>query len=128
MSPKLKDNVSRTKSPSPLGITLFIGLRCADLYWQYTLLTDLRPRLLSHLGPFIPPIALLSPSRILNLAPAAQLILLMAAGSTLKQNLTLVYISEQEMPVSNGIVIPLFNTIFNTANSLLLLHSVARTP
>lgn len=35
---ELRDNVSRTKAPSSIGESIFIGLHAADVFWQYNLL------------------------------------------------------------------------------------------
>ena len=49
----------------------------------------------------------------------------MAVGSSIKQNYTLAFLSEQEMPVGGAIMIPVFNTIFNSANSIPSLTTAA---
>lgn len=35
---KLHDNLSRVKAPSPLGKSIFVGLRLTDALWQYAFL------------------------------------------------------------------------------------------
>ena len=49
----------------------------------------------------------------------------MAVGSSIKQNYALAFLSEQEMPVGGAIMIPVFNTIFNSANSIPSLTTAA---
>ncbi|KAJ6149869.1 hypothetical protein N7471_001068 [Penicillium samsonianum] len=48
---KLKDNLSRVKAPSPLGKSIFVGLRLTDAVWQYAFLhRGWASRLVKRLG------------------------------------------------------------------------------
>ncbi|KAA6414145.1 MAG: hypothetical protein FRX48_02507 [Lasallia pustulata] len=46
-------------------------------------------------------------------------------GSSVKQIVHLLFVSEQEMPPKSAVVISLFNTIFNSANTLLSLWTTS---
>lgn len=49
----------------------------------------------------------------------------MAAGSALKQNYTLAFITQEEMPVSTAMGVSFFNTIFNSLSSIVSLTAAA---
>jgi hypothetical protein len=53
-----------------------------------------------------------------GLQPYYAIIAVMALGSSLKQIITMLVVSEQDTPVSSAIAISLFNTAFNSLNSL----------
>lgn len=124
MAKQLHDNVSRVKAPSPLGTAIFVGLRTADIFWQYTILQrGWASKFLEQLGGH--PIAV---DRIFDPStsypqPFYMLVLLMSLGSSLKQIVALVHISEQEMPTASAVLIAAFNTIFNSLNTILSLWS-----
>lgn len=56
-----------------------------------------------------------------QLRPYYGIISLMALGSSVKQILTMLIVSEQDMPPASAFMIALFNTTFNSLNSLLRL-------
>lgn len=66
----------------------------------------------------------LRPSMIGQIHPYYALVSLMALGSSVKQILAIAIVSEQETSVSFAITIALFNTIFNSTNTLLSLWAV----
>jgi hypothetical protein len=53
------------------------------------------------------------------------IVLAMAAGTTIKQVCWIAYLSNEEMPTGNSIIISIFNTVFNSANSILSLTAAA---
>ncbi|CZR58618.1 uncharacterized protein PAC_08510 [Phialocephala subalpina] len=123
--PVKHDNVQRgSYSSSPLGTSVMVGLRTADIFLQYGILAK---------GLADPLLSLLNVSQPLNFAPAVALglplkpllILAMAAGSSIKQSYWLVYVSKEEMPPANAVLISVFNTVFNSANSILSLTTAA---
>ena len=127
MPPKqLRDNVSRVKQPSPLGKSVFVGLRAADVFWQYNLLyRGWGIRLIEKIsGHDVNASLVLSPVSLTRLQPYYGLVTLLALGSSIKQILHIVFVSEQAMDISSGFTISLFNTIFNTINTLLSLWAV----
>ncbi|KAH6654042.1 hypothetical protein BKA67DRAFT_518290 [Truncatella angustata] len=119
------------KQPSPLGTATFIGLRLLDIPWQYHLLHDgTAEHAISALR--LPVIvsgaqqtaAALTTTGVAWLAPIGlpvpRLILLaMATGSTLKQIFWQTYLSQEEFPPGAAAAVSIYNTLVNTANTLL---------
>ncbi|ODM15002.1 hypothetical protein SI65_09497 [Aspergillus cristatus] len=126
MPGKLRDNVSRIKEPSPLGKSLFVGLRAADVFWQYNLLTrGWGLRLIEKLGgQSVSPLHVFNPLSVTGLQPYYGLVSLLSIGSSVKQIIHIIFVSEQAMSLGSGVAIPAFNTIFNTLNTLLSLWAV----
>ncbi|KAI4179572.1 MAG: hypothetical protein L6R41_007758 [Letrouitia leprolyta] len=108
---------SREKRPSPLGSTLFVGLRAADVFLQYNLL---RQGWASHavqtLGGDTIPTTGTGP---LGLTPHGLVLTSLAAGASIKHIIWQLFISEQEMQPGAGSIICADNTGFNTVNTLL---------
>ncbi|OOQ81860.1 membrane protein [Penicillium brasilianum] len=127
MAPKaLRDNVSRVKKPSPVGKGMFVCLRMADVLWQYNLLyRGWGTRLIEKLGGHpVHSSQLLYPAAISGLQPYYVLVNFLALGSSLKQVVHIVFVSEQAMDVGSGIAVACFNTVFNTVNTLLSLWTL----
>ncbi|KAF7596110.1 hypothetical protein BBP40_003372 [Aspergillus hancockii] len=128
MPPKqLKDNVSRTKAPSPIGKSLFVGLRAADVFWQFNLLArGWGVRFIeSAAGRAVPSARVVNPLGLGGLQPYYGVISLLSLGSSLKQIAHITLVSEQEMSCSSAMIIAAFNTIFNTTNTLLSLWAIS---
>ncbi|KAK4868228.1 hypothetical protein LT330_007426 [Penicillium expansum] len=107
---KLKGNLSRVKAPSPLGKSIFVGLRLTDAVWHYAFLyRDWASQFC------MPPVAA---------EPLLQLLVVMALGSGLKQAIHTAFISEQEPSSGQGFYIRFFNTVFNLTNILLSVWSL----
>lgn len=125
MAPEIQDNVSRVKRVNVLGIATFVGLRGADAVLQYAILHEgWGARLVEFLGG-----SALNPSRVIQastgqLSPYHAAISWMAFGSSLKQILTMLIVSEQDTPVSSAILVAFFNTVFNSLNSIFSLWQV----
>lgn len=119
MTANKHDNVSRVKRFNALGTTIFIGLRAADVFLQYaTLSQGWAPRVVEFLhGQPVRTEQLLTPNG--HLQPYFALISLMAFGSSFKQILTMLVVSEQDTPPSSAVMIAFFNTVFNSFNSIL---------
>ena len=117
----LHDNVSRRKDASPIGRAVFIGLRAVDAWWQYRFLSlGWAAQAIERLGgQSVPTNQIFTTTNITGLQPYYGLVSLLALGSSVKQIATMIIVSEQETPVSSGITIAAFNTIFNTVNTLL---------
>ncbi|KAL6890014.1 hypothetical protein GGI43DRAFT_416192 [Trichoderma evansii] len=129
MANNLHDNVSRVKKFNLLGTATFIGLRAADVAFQYVLLNDgWASKLVQAVcGQSVALGQLKSAGG--GLQPYYTVIAIMALGSSLKQIITILAVSEQYTPVSSAIVIALFNTIFNSLNTLFSVWSVtSRSP
>ncbi len=123
--PKLRDNVSRVKRPSPGAHALFVGLRGADVALQYSLLAHHAANpLLQLLGiPTLPAPLSVSPSAgiwaslsALPLRP--RLLLGFSIASWLKQSFWAIFITENEMSAGSAVQISLFNSVFNSFNSI----------
>lgn len=119
------------KAPSPAGTTTFIGLRALDPLLQYHILAHgLGTSFLARLGLSTVPLSVAVVTRTgiklidqLGL-PLERLVLLgMAVGSAAKQIFWLTYLSQEEFPVRNALMVSAYNTLCNTVNSLLLLSA-----
>ncbi|PWY96060.1 hypothetical protein BO94DRAFT_562595 [Aspergillus sclerotioniger CBS 115572] len=111
---KLHDNVLRTKAPSVLGRSVFIGLRALDVFWQYHLLSQgWLTRAIERLDGFLP-------------RPYYSVVLMLSLGSSVKQILAMLLVSEQETPVASAAMIATFNTVINTVNTLLSVWMATR--
>lgn len=121
--PKFRGLVSRVKRSSPLGSTIFVGLRAADIALQYTILHSAwGVDLIQSLGGNIITIAGKS---YLGLNPYAAILTTMTISSAVKQDLWAIFISEQEMRPSSAMIIAFFNTVSNSLNSLLSLWALS---
>lgn len=125
-SPKKQDNATRTKGPSPLGTSLWVGLRAADTALQYSILqqgwgsslvTSLGGSAVSFATPRDPSLA------YWGLPPYPAIIVGLAAGASFKHVVWQLGISEQEMTPKGAVLISLFNTVLNTANTLFSIWS-----
>ncbi|KAE8167855.1 hypothetical protein BDV40DRAFT_294973 [Aspergillus tamarii] len=124
---ELRDNVSRLKSPSPIGRGLFVGLRAADVFWQYSLISrGWGMRLIEKLGgtAIHYPIGL-NIMDLVRLQPYQSLVTLLALGSSVKQIVHMLFVSEQEMDAASGVAIPFFNTFFNSINTILSIWALS---
>jgi hypothetical protein len=128
MPKDLHDNVSRVKAPSPVGRAIFVGLRAADVFWQYTLLRR------GWASGFLQSIGLraIGIDRVLDtssaispLQPYYKLVVLMSLGSSVKQIINMLFVFEQEVPVLAAVLISAFNTVVNSINTTMALWSLA---
>lgn len=129
MANKLHDNVSRVKKFNFLGTSTFIGLRAADVAFQYVLLNNgWASEVVRAVGGQSVELEQLK-SAGGGLQPYYTVIAMMAFGSSLKQIITMLVVSEQDTPVSSAIVIAIFNTVFNSLNTLFSVWGVtSRSP
>lgn len=115
------------KKPSPAGTLTFIGLRFLDPILQYQLLAGgWGPALLSKVGvaSAVSAGALttgISSLDSLGLSLPQLVILSMATGSALKQVFWLLYLSKESFPAPAALAVAAFNTVSNSANTLLFL-------
>ncbi|KAL8906337.1 MAG: hypothetical protein Q9207_002112, partial [Kuettlingeria erythrocarpa] len=108
---------SREKRPSPLGSTLFVGLRAADAVLQYSLLRQgWAHEAVNMLGGTAVPSVGAGP---LGLTPYGTILTSLAIGASLKHVIWKILIGEQEMKPAAAFAIGLFNTVFNSTNTLL---------
>ena len=107
--------------PTPLGRSLFVGLRSLDIPLQYYLLHS-GPTLLSRLN--LPSIVSAAPAVALGLNPHQLLLFSMAVGAATKQNYWLIFVSQEEMPPLAATFVGVFNTVFNSLNSILFTYAL----
>ena len=117
------------KKGNPLGTGLFLGLRSLDPVLQYGILAkDLAAGAIHKLGGQTlasgPPVITNTPLDRLAISPYRLILLAMAAGSAIKQNYWLVGISEEEFPPLSAVEVSVFNTVFNSINSVLFTCSL----
>ena len=116
------DLASREKKPSPLGTTIFVGLRAADAVLQYSILRQgWGQQLVSILGGAAVPFAAPQDPTLayVGLGPYPALIYTLALGSSVKHISWILGVSEQEMTPQAAGAIAGFNTVLNSANTLL---------
>jgi hypothetical protein len=120
-----RDHVSRVKRPSPVGTSLFVGLRSLDVFVQYGILAKgIADPLLNRLS--ISTIPSNSAAVVALGLPLKPLVVFaMAAGTAIKQIYWISFLSQEEMPPANAIPIAIFNTLFNSINSILSLTAAA---
>ena len=117
---------SRKKAPSPIGTSIFVGLRSADVALQYAILQrGWGAKLIEALGGRAIQAPTDASDSILGLTPYAATISAMALGSTIKQLIYLLVITEQELPPAAAAAISVFNTVMNSANTLLSLWVIS---
>ncbi|KAG6891361.1 hypothetical protein C0992_008072 [Termitomyces sp. T32_za158] len=118
-----RDYLSRIKRPSPLGSTVFVGLRLAEPLVQHAILSqNLGLSLINRLGGSVLPLGTPIDCIGLSLSPYRLILFLMSAGSSLKQIFWLTTVAEYEMPLKSALPIGAFNFLFNTLNSLLFIN------
>jgi len=111
---------------SPIGTSIFVGLRSADVALQYSILQrGWGASLIESLGGRALQSSTIAGNGILGLTPYATVVSAMALGSTIKQLINLLLISEQEMLPGAATAISLFNTVLNSTNTLLSLWVVS---
>lgn len=119
-SAQLRDYVTRTKASSPLGTSIFVGLRLLDPPLIYSILAHgLASRLITALGFSAPSID--SSFNFLGLSSPQTVIFLMATGSSLKHIYWILFVSEQQMPAGTASFFGSLEVILDLLNSLIFL-------
>lgn len=120
------DAINRgVKRASPLGTSLFVGLRALDVFIQYGILAKgLAEPILNRL-PIANASSNAAPIVALGLPLKPLIVLGFSAGTAIKQIYWVLFLSQEEMPASNAILIAVFNTLFNSPNSILSLTAAA---
>ncbi|KAI0547197.1 hypothetical protein F4679DRAFT_373774 [Xylaria curta] len=120
------------KKPTPSGTLTFIGLRLADIPLQHALLDPSASspgvRLLTSLGfrtiytdpSSINTLLLSSPLSWTN-SPTSLILLSMSVGSAAKQIYWQTAISQESFPAPAAAAVSVYNTVVNSANTLLFL-------
>jgi protein-S-isoprenylcysteine O-methyltransferase Ste14 len=120
------DAVNRgVKKSSPLGTSLFVGLRTLDIFIQYGILVKgLADPLLDRL-PISNVSANSAPVVALGLPLKSLIVLGMAASTAIKQIYWVLFISQEEMPPTGALPIAFINVLVNSSNSIISLTAAA---
>ncbi|CAF9915678.1 MAG: hypothetical protein ALECFALPRED_010300 [Alectoria fallacina] len=113
---------SRKKGPSPLGTSIFVGLRAADAVLQFSILQrGWGSQIIESLGGTVVPFATPRDPALayFGLGPYPAIISALALGASMKHVAYTVGISEQEMTPKFSLVVGAFNTVVNTLNTML---------
>ena len=125
--PKDFDHQSREKKPSPLGTSIFVGLRAADTVLQYSILQrGWGSQVIQALGGSVVPFATPRDPALayFGLGPYPAILSALALGASTKHVAYTLGISEQEMTPSAALMIAAFNTAFNTLNTMFSLWTL----
>ncbi|KAI9815233.1 MAG: hypothetical protein M1827_002713 [Pycnora praestabilis] len=133
-SKELVDFGSRKKAPSPLGTTIFVGLRSADVFLQYAMIQrGWGAQIISMLGGrAIAPMLSTTAGAAggtgglfgLGLQPYYVMIAAMSLGSMVKQNVQVLFVQEQEMPLTTALILGVVTMVLHSVNTLLSLWVV----
>lgn len=122
---RARDNIQRgAREPSYAGTATFAGMRLLDPFLQYGILAKgVGSSLIQLLGgttlPQGPALLTNTPiDGVLGLSPYRSILFGMGVGSMLKQNFHLLAIMQERMPPANGFAVGIFNSVFNSLNSL----------
>ncbi|OLN90018.1 hypothetical protein CCHL11_07245 [Colletotrichum chlorophyti] len=116
----LRDNINRVNKYNYVGASVFIGLRAADVFLQHALLQrGWASDLIESIGGTAVNRATIIDASTTMLQPYYGLISLMAFGSSFKQIANMIFVMEQDLSPTSAVVIALFNTAFNSFNTLL---------
>lgn len=128
---KKRDMIARGDyTPTPAGKATFFLLRAIDPAIQYGILAyGIGTPILHRLGLRTLPPGLGTQTGIaaidrLGLSPYRLVLLGMAVGSAVKQNIWVTLLSGEPMPVGGAVAISVFNTFFNSLSSYAFLLSV----
>lgn len=125
--PKDSDHQSREKKPSPLGTSIFVGLRAADTVLQYSILQrGWGSQVTQALGGSVVPFATPRDPALayFGLGPYPAILSALALGASTKHVAYTLGISEQEMTPSAALTIAAFNTAVNTLNTMFSLWTL----
>lgn len=115
----LHDRVDRTKRFDLPGTTIFIGLRIADVFLQYSLLRrGWASRLIEFCGGTPVGAGQLLATTGSQLQPYFAVISLMSLGSSLKQILTTIFVTETAFTPKIATIVAVFNTVINGLNTI----------
>ncbi|KAF2734306.1 hypothetical protein EJ04DRAFT_246949 [Polyplosphaeria fusca] len=127
---KKKDLIPRGDYTStPIGKTVFVVLRSLDPVLQYSILAHGTGTALLHrvglqtLPAGLPVHTGIAPIDNLGLSPYRLILLSMAVGSAVKQDIWATMLSGEPMDVKNALIVSLFNTVCNSVNHFAFLAS-----
>lgn len=125
--PKDWPNQSREKRPSPLGTSIFVGLRAADTVLQYSILQrGWGSQVIESLGGSVIPFATPRDPALayFGLSPYPAIISALALGASTKHVAWILGISEQEMKPVGALIIGVFHAVGNTLNTMFSLWTL----
>ena len=125
--PKDFSSQSREKKASPLGTSVFVGLRAADTVLQYSILQrGWGSQFIKALGGTVVPFAAPRDPALayFGLGPYPAILSAMALGSFMKHVVWIFGISEQEMTPTLALVIGAINVAINTLSTTLSIWTV----
>lgn len=125
--PKDWEPQSREKKPSPLGTSIFVGLRAADTVLQYSILQrGWGSQVIQSRGGSVVPFATPRDPALayFGLGPYPAIISALALGASTKHVAWMLGISEQEMTPAAAVMIGVFNTVLNTLNTMFSLWTL----
>ena len=118
-SPPLRDYATRTEGPSPLGTSLFVGIRLLGPTAVYAIIANssesAAKRDMQSYG---------SSAGLLRLSYPQLAIFLMAICGSLKQIFWVLAVSEQQMPAGSAAILGLLESGTESLNAALFMHSV----
>ena len=121
-SSTLRDYASRTKAASPLGTTIFVGIRLMGPVLAYAILArGLGSGMMNALG--LQAVSYGASGNILGLAFSQWMVFLMASGSCFKHIYWILAVSEQEILPGTGIFFGALEVTIDALNSLLFMHN-----
>lgn len=127
---KNRDLISRGDyTATPIGRAVFVAVRALDPFLQYSILahgtgTGFLHRLgLRTLPPGLPAHTGISAIDGLHLSPYRLVLLGMAVGSAVKQNIWATTLAGEPMDVKSALLVGAYNTIFNSVNNYIFLAS-----
>ena len=118
---------SREKKPSPLGTSIFVGLRAADTVLQYSILQrGWGSQVIQSLGGSVVPFATPRDPILayFGLGPYPAILSILAFGTSAKHVAWILGVSEQEMKPTAALLIGVFSTLFNTLNTMFSLWTL----
>lgn len=125
--PKDREHLSRERKPSPLGTSIFVGLRAADTVLQYSILQrGWGSQVIQSLGGSVVPFATPRDPALayFGLGPYPAILSALALGASTKHVAYMLGISEQEMTPAAALIIGAFNTVLNTLNTMFSLWTL----
>lgn len=114
----------RRKGTSPGGSLVFTLLRLCDIPWQYNLLNGIGTSLIRYLGGTAIVASSAPAAGLLGLSPYHTLLVALSASAAARHVYWKLSIADYVFPASIAVVVSSYNTILNTANSLLALWTV----
>jgi hypothetical protein len=114
---------------SPLGSTVFVGLRALDPFLQHSILTGaIGSQVVNALGTTVMAMGPTSNTGYalldaLKLSPYRLILLGMSTGAAIKQIFWQMAVSREVMPAQSAVGVSLFNTAVNSLNSLVFIAS-----